>query len=135
VAVASGSSTSVPEASSVGMADADDAPERRPYLRRTAFLADGGAAGPPGGGGTDVRGGGASKGARPVGEGLVADATVAVGDAEAAGSSPAAGLASDDKSIAEPAADAKKPVSGTTVAGPGRGRGGGMASGAAGIIV
>jgi len=65
----------------------------------------------------------------------VADATVAVGDAEAAGSSPAAGLASDDKSIAEPAADATKPVSGTTVAVPGRGKGGGMARGAAGSIV
>jgi len=60
---------------------------------------------------------------------------VAVGEAAAADSSPAAGLASDDKFIAEPAADATNPVSGTTVAVPGRGEGGGMAIGAAGIIV
>ena len=65
----------------------------------------------------------------------MADATVSVGEAAAAGSSPAPGLASDDMSIADPAADATNPVSGTTVAVPGRGEGGGMASGAAGIIV
>jgi len=117
------------------MADADDAPERRPYLRRIAFLAGGGPAGPPGGEGTAIRGGGVAAGAPAVGGGLVADATVSVSDAAAAGSSPAAGLASEDKPIVEPAADATNQVSGTTVAVPGRGEGGGMASGAAGIIV
>jgi len=135
VAASWGSSTSIPEAFSAGMADADVAPELRPYLRPTAFLAGGGGAGLSRGEGTAVRGGGVAAGAPAVGGGLVADPTVAVGEAAAAGSSPAAGLASDDMSIAEPAADAKNPVSGTTVAVPGQREGGGMATGAAEILV
>ena len=123
------------EACSAGMVDADNAPERRPQLRRTAFLAGGGAAGPPGGEGTAVCGCGVAAGAPAVGGGLVADATVAVGNTAAAGSMPAAGLASEDKSIAEPAADATNAVSGSTFPLPGQGDGGGMACGAAGIIV
>ena len=65
----------------------------------------------------------------------MADGAVAAGYAAAAESSRAAGMASDDKSIAEPDADATNPVSGSMVAVSGRGEGGRMASGAAVYIV